>query len=243
MSDFTYAPPDSKPFLHTLRLALVERKEAGLAEALRGAEVEFDTSGSYSNRRWNSYAATVRFTVPVDRLAFFTETMKKRLLRFADEVMPRDVGYELIDIEISPFLVNPTEEEAPLPPTFKPESTILHDHLYFRSQTEIRIYDVMKKKPVLFFANATAVLGGKGERREPDFLVCKDGKWGILEVMGEPYHPPQAPGRRARRSREATRGTPLPPSGRHSLGHEPRRVTPQTRAPARDPRSHVRASR
>ena len=23
-----------------------------------------------------------------------------------------------------------------------------------------------------------------------DFLVCADGKWGILEVDGEPFHPP-----------------------------------------------------
>jgi hypothetical protein len=26
--------------------------------------------------------------------------------------------------------------------------------------------------------------------READFLVCLDGKWGILEVDGEPFHPP-----------------------------------------------------
>ncbi len=25
--------------------------------------------------------------------------------------------------------------------------------------------------------------------REPDFLVCLGGKWGILEVDGEPFHP------------------------------------------------------
>ena len=26
--------------------------------------------------------------------------------------------------------------------------------------------------------------------REPDFLVCYEGKWGILEVDGEDSHPP-----------------------------------------------------
>jgi hypothetical protein len=26
--------------------------------------------------------------------------------------------------------------------------------------------------------------------REPDFLVCFYGKWGILQVDGEPFHPP-----------------------------------------------------
>lgn len=40
-------------------------------------------------------------------------------------------------------------------------------------------------------------MGGKSDnpkfpnanKREPDFLICADGKWGVLEVMGEPYHP------------------------------------------------------
>jgi very-short-patch-repair endonuclease len=32
-------------------------------------------------------------------------------------------------------------------------------------------------------------MGGKNIKREPDFLVCQDGKWGILEVMGEDFHP------------------------------------------------------
>lgn len=27
------------------------------------------------------------------------------------------------------------------------------------------------------------------DKREPDFLVCQNGKWGILEVMGAEYHP------------------------------------------------------
>ena len=31
----------------------------------------------------------------------------------------------------------------------------------------------------------------RNSRREPDFLVCQEGRWGILEVMGEPFHPPQ----------------------------------------------------
>ncbi|HEY9866308.1 MAG TPA: hypothetical protein V6D21_19205, partial [Candidatus Obscuribacterales bacterium] len=67
--------------------------------------------------------------------------------------------------------------------------SIKHDGLGFRSRTEIKVYEALKKRSVLFFANATAVLGGKDMKREPDFLVCQNGKWGILEVMGAPYHP------------------------------------------------------
>jgi hypothetical protein len=65
---------------------------------------------------------------------------------------------------------------------------VIHDGLHFRSKTETRIYDVLKARKVLFFPNPAAVLGGDGRKKEPDFLICLDGKWGILEVMGDPYH-------------------------------------------------------
>ena len=52
------------------------------------------------------------------------------------------------------------------------------------------MYEALKKRNVLFFANATAVLGGKNKKKEPDFLICQNGKWGILEVMGDLYHTP-----------------------------------------------------
>jgi hypothetical protein len=71
---------------------------------------------------------------------------------------------------------------------FKTELTIEHDELHFRSVAEVAIYDELKKRRLLFFPNAAAVLGGTKEKREPDFLVCHRGKWGVLEVMGEMYH-------------------------------------------------------
>jgi hypothetical protein len=67
------------------------------------------------------------------------------------------------------------------------------NRLRFRSATEIKIAEALDKAKVLFFPLSRARLNGPTGRvnREPDFLVCKDGKWGILEVDGEPYHPPQ----------------------------------------------------
>jgi hypothetical protein len=75
---------------------------------------------------------------------------------------------------------------------FKTETTITHDELRFRSQAEIAIYRELRKRKLLIFPNAAAVLGGdRVEKREPDFLVCQDGKWGILEVMGDSFHTAQ----------------------------------------------------
>ena len=72
---------------------------------------------------------------------------------------------------------------------FKTEMTVKYDELSFRSRAEIAVYDDLKKRGLLFFPNAAAVLGGNNpEKREPDFLICNKGKWGILEVMGDAWH-------------------------------------------------------
>lgn len=66
------------------------------------------------------------------------------------------------------------------------------NNLYFRSQSEIRIAEALDRAGVLFFPNCRGRLssGTACENREADFLICHDGKWGILEVDGEPFHPP-----------------------------------------------------
>ncbi|MFH1112924.1 MAG: hypothetical protein V1792_03300 [Pseudomonadota bacterium] len=65
------------------------------------------------------------------------------------------------------------------------------NNLFFRSQSEIRIAEALDHAGVLFFPNCRGRLGvGTRENREADFLICHDGKWGILEVDGEPFHPP-----------------------------------------------------
>ena len=79
-------------------------------------------------------------------------------------------------------------QQSPLPVN-QQWITYPHDGLIFRSKTEIKIYEVLREHNILFFVNATAVLAGKALKREPDFLICQNGKWGILEVMGEQAHP------------------------------------------------------
>jgi hypothetical protein len=63
----------------------------------------------------------------------------------------------------------------------------------FRSESEVRIAAALDKiNGVMFLPNCKARVGSAINRlnREPDFLVCYMGKWGILEVDGEPSHPP-----------------------------------------------------
>jgi hypothetical protein len=64
------------------------------------------------------------------------------------------------------------------------------NNLRFRSNSEIKIAETLDKTGILFFPNCMARLGPVGERKnkEADFLICYQGKWGILEVDGEAYH-------------------------------------------------------
>ena len=69
---------------------------------------------------------------------------------------------------------------------------ITWNNLHFRSKSELRIAEALDRAGVLFFPNCRLRLTTPDGRRnrEADFLVCKGGQWGILEVDGEPFHPP-----------------------------------------------------
>jgi hypothetical protein len=66
------------------------------------------------------------------------------------------------------------------------------NNLNFRSESEVRIAQALDKLNILFFPNCKGRLGTSRarENREADFLICYKSKWGILEVDGEPFHPP-----------------------------------------------------
>lgn len=112
MSDeYTNDFPDSKSFLYTLRQFLEAKQEFELSELLQGAECNFESYGQFSHIRWNTYDATIRFTVLVEKLASFNEEIEKKLLGYADKVFPRNAGFELQYIEISTFLSSPPSEQ------------------------------------------------------------------------------------------------------------------------------------
>ncbi len=186
----TDATIDNKTLLYNLRRAL-ETTHPNVAALLAGAELELDDTSDYSRRRWNETRSILTLTVPAEALAGFDEPTKKLVGDTLDKMLPPKWLMEVSEVHVTPFLESPPDDDEPLQNTGSLRSNAPHEHdgLRFRSKSEIRIYEALKKQAVLFFANATAVLGGKDLKREPDFLVCQEGKWGILEVMGEMYHP------------------------------------------------------
>lgn len=66
-------------------------------------------------------------------------------------------------------------------------------NLRFRSKTEMKVAQALDRAGVLFWPNCIARLGlaeGARANREGDFLACDRGRFGILEVDGEAFHPP-----------------------------------------------------
>jgi hypothetical protein len=134
----------------------------------------------------------VMFYVPKERLAEFSGKIRRALWLAADAVMPKNAGLDIEGVDVAPFLEKPPGID-PLPlnaGSLVSKAALEHDGLRFRSRAEIHIYNALKRRDVLFFPNAAAVLGGRaeGDKKEPDFLVCLNGKWGLLEVMGEAFH-------------------------------------------------------
>ena len=66
------------------------------------------------------------------------------------------------------------------------KAVIPYNEMKFGSQSEVRIAQELEEEKILFFPLPLAVRHLTGQpyldHREPDFLICHDGVWGILEV-------------------------------------------------------------
>src|SRR2546425_6880849 len=68
--------------------------------------------------------------------------------------------------------------------TINNRATLIWQNLRFRSESEKRIAEALDRVGVLFIPNCLARLTTAEGRKnkEPDFVVCHQGRWGILEV-------------------------------------------------------------
>ncbi len=84
----------------------------------------------------------------------------------------------------------PTRETAARRSELDTYRELLWKNLIFRSNSEIKIAKTLDHRDIFFIPpGRVRMSAGKGERqsRELDFVICYEGKWGVLEVDG-PYH-------------------------------------------------------
>lgn len=107
MADFSYEVPDEKKFFAAVRQILSKSTvdtERAIADKLANAKCTIVTTSHFSGERWNAYYTSVHFYVSVDTLDYFEKEQKKILLRICDRVMPKDAGFDIQNIEVSPLL-------------------------------------------------------------------------------------------------------------------------------------------
>lgn len=114
MSDnFTYQLPNPEKYLKLLLRLLESKQETLLQNLLTNSKCVIDQSSSYSQRRWNAYYTTIYFYVPIDNFDILNidETTKARLIKYCDIAMPKDIGFDVMQVEISPSLDNEISED------------------------------------------------------------------------------------------------------------------------------------
>lgn len=112
----------------------------------------------------------------------------------SDQFLPDNIWYIIIDLV---------------------ESNINEDHRYtinnsgynktiqFNSRTEKIIFEeLVKCENLMIIPLPLTILGIPENYKTPDFLLCQNGKWGILEIHGSNYHPPERAAKDFARRRE-----------------------------------------
>ena len=114
------------------------------------------------------------------------------------------VRFVTCELDLSgPPVASPVSNQAIF--TFPDSPKITFEGLNFRSKTEIRIFETLAKRGLLILPLPIAVMGERGKRREPDFVVFYNGKAGILEIHGDKWHPPETAAAEHERRRTFTK--------------------------------------
>lgn len=154
---------------------------------------------------WGDYELTVQMAGPREAYEILSDLRRPingQIRAALDAVLPWGHSVQGIAVRVAPQPVPPEWRKELLEtargqgvhnqgPADAPVRGITWNNLRFRSESERRIAAALDQSGVLYLPNCKARLGLTDARRnrEPDFLVCQDGKWGILEVDGEPFHP------------------------------------------------------
>ena len=98
-------------------------------------------------------------------------------------------GYS-IDVQAQQFSAPVFQSEQPYLDNQGLNANHKWSGLNFRSKSEIKIAEVLDERGILFFPNirGRVSLNGRRVNREIDFLICDEGRWGVLECDGEQYH-------------------------------------------------------
>ena len=103
MSDFTYKKPDESKYFNAV-LKVLEGKKKSLSDKLRTGKCTIADSSSFSQKRWNGMQTTIYLYVPFEVIGQIDAKDKKLLLEVCEMVMPKEIGFDVTDVELSPLI-------------------------------------------------------------------------------------------------------------------------------------------
>lgn len=107
--DFSYTPPNEAQYFKAILLTLKKKGYTELYDLLKNSRCSINMSSSFSRRRWNAMYTTIIFQLPMndyDKLDFENEDIpdRKALINICGDIMPPEVGLDVMHIEFSPLL-------------------------------------------------------------------------------------------------------------------------------------------
>jgi predicted nucleotide-binding protein len=157
---FTYQKPNERSYLFGVIKVLELAGEAQIADMLRGAKCTIRDTTTYSRKRWDAYWTSVDFAVLIPKLRTLDEDAKQKLIDVCSKTMPAEVGFDIMDVTMSPLLAAEQEpQETPGAETgpSSPPSTkvfVVHGHDSAARKKLAQILEKMGLQPVILHEQA-----------------------------------------------------------------------------------------
>lgn len=172
-----------------------------IAVLLTYAKLKIEETGNYSSMNWYYQEAMAILEVPYQIQAYFTNKVLQRITEVLQKFKPIEWKIDFCDTRTHPqinnaysgwqvdILNNISRMGLNNQAIFNSSNHQMYDYkgLRFRSQTERIIMIEFEKHTDILVCPLPAVICGI-ERKEPDFLVIKDGKFAILEIVSDQFH-------------------------------------------------------
>jgi hypothetical protein len=112
--DYTYKKPNEEEYLRGLMAYLTSKGETDLANLLKGSKCTIQPSSTYGSRGF-VYLTSVYFQILPSKLALVNDEIRQKLTKFCDDTMPKEVGFEVAEVDFSPVLGKSSEaQEEPI---------------------------------------------------------------------------------------------------------------------------------
>jgi len=109
---FDYSLPDEDQFYKTLLGWIQIKKEDELHSILKGGKCTFNPTSSYSRIRWNAYGLKIYFYLEMENIPRITDQIVSKVIKFSNEILVKTDGYDVIDVDFSPIITQPSENQS-----------------------------------------------------------------------------------------------------------------------------------